>query len=682
MGNPIEDNIRTKCLYGITNLTFYVVLLFCFLVTYPNVGSAGIQFREVTTDAGIHHAGTSFGASWGDFNGDGWPDLWVGNHNSKPSLYLNRQDGGFENIIDQVWSGDPKADTHGAAWADFDNDGDQDLVELVDVIENEDGTFTLSCGKNHLFINESGKLQERAADFGLDHEGQARTPVWFDANRDGLLDLLVVNTRGSGYPTSKVFLQNKDHRFVVANEALAFRDAPWERRERIWGRIENLTNLTFKRVPCFNAKRHLESAQLAELSSDEYTNLVFFSTPTRVYKINATPFDDITNNVGLPDLSRIKDVAVADFNGDMKLDMFAAEGAWLPSDVIRTSPSEIVGTINWAGRHPPKSVSFQAEGDIHFQIYPTWLHLAKVYIGSTGRHPTSRSFMLSPRDPEVHGPMGVEGAEFDGVSITYDPDLRTWTIRNFQRTIFVDFIAKATQTISEYQTTGFNPFKVDGKGVLFLRQENGFMRKALAGKAGEDSACISVVAGDFDNDMDMDLYLTCKGPVMNLPNRLMENDGKGDFHLVPGAGGSGGSELGRSDVVVSADYDRDGFLDLFITNGADPTSPFVAEGPHQLFRNQGNGNHWLEIDLKGVVSNRDGIGSRIELEAGGVIQLREQTGGMHRIAQNHQRIHFGLGSHSLVNRITVKWPSGIIQNLNHIKADQILHVTESSGGTK
>ncbi|MCC6208847.1 MAG: VCBS repeat-containing protein, partial [Gammaproteobacteria bacterium] len=111
---------------------------------------AAIQFEDVSQQAGIDHAGQSYGASWGDFNGDGWPDLWVGNHDSKPTLYLNTRDGSFENIIDRVWAANPHADTHGAAWADFDNDGDQDLVEVVGALQNIDGTFCFGCGLNHL----------------------------------------------------------------------------------------------------------------------------------------------------------------------------------------------------------------------------------------------------------------------------------------------------------------------------------------------------------------------------------------------------------------------------------------------------------------------------------------------------------------------------------------------------
>jgi hypothetical protein len=58
----------------------------------------------------------------------------------------------------------------------------------------------------------------------------------------------------------------------------------------------------------------------------------------------------------------------------------------------------------------------------------------------------------------------------------------------------------------------------------------------------------------------------------------------------------------------------------------------------------GNRNHWLEVDLVGTASNRDGIGARLIATVGGIQQLREQNGGMHAKSQNHARIHFGCGS--------------------------------------
>jgi hypothetical protein len=243
---------------------------------------------------------------------------------------------------------------------------------------------------------------------------------------------------------------------------------------------------------------------------------------------------------------------------------------------------------------------------------------------------------------------------------------------------FVDVIVRSQTPIDQVQTLGFEPFREEGVDTLLVRRGDRFSVQSLSGEVGAPTACHSVAAGDFDNDMDVDLYLVCTGPVENIPNRLYENYGKGHFRLVPEAGGAAGSKLGRGDVVAVADYDRDGFLDLFVTNGADPSSPFVDEGPYQLFRNQGNGNHWVQIDLQGTVSNRDGIGASVIVEAGGVVQRRGQGGGMHRFTQDHQRIHFGLGKHQSVDRLTIRWPSGSVQQLQNIAADQILTVRETT----
>ncbi len=76
------------------------------------------------------------------------------------------------------------------------------------------------------------------------------------------------------------------------------------------------------------------------------------------------------------------------------------------------------------------------------------------------------------------------------------------------------------------------------------------------------------------------------------------------------------------------------------------------------------------------MSNRDGIGSEIELEAGGMTQMRSQGGGMHSFSQNHKRIHFGLGQNTKVDRITIRWPSGVVQELREIAVDQILQIIE------
>jgi ASPIC and UnbV/FG-GAP-like repeat len=244
----------------------------------------------------------------------------------------------------------------------------------------------------------------------------------------------------------------------------------------------------------------------------------------------------------------------------------------------------------------------------------------------------------------------------------------------------INFVARSTQPIEHVQVEGFQPTRGELPNVLLLQRGGKFVNHTRSGEVASLTACHSAVAGDFDNDMDLDLYLVCAGAVENLPDLLYENDGTGNFRLVPHAGGASGSVQGRGDAVVTADYDCDGFLDLFVTNGAG-LEPF-ANGPHQLFRNRGNGHHWLEIDLEGVISNRDAIGASVELEAGGVVQRREQRGGMHGYAQNHQRLHFGLAGNTKVSWLKVRWPSGRMQRITDIQADQILRIREPADAHK
>ena len=205
---------------------------------------AGITFKEVTQEAGIAHSGTTYGASWGDFNGDGWPDLWVGNHDTMPSLYINNRNGTFTNIIKQVWNGDPRADKHGAAWADFDNDGDQDLIEAVDAAYVGESLIP-ATGQNLLLLNQDGKFEEVAKRFGLDIRGEARSPLWLDADRDGKLDVLVMAHRRRK-DQSSILLRQTANGFEEFNKASGFRDAEVSRSEYLHDLLSNIFHLRFR----------------------------------------------------------------------------------------------------------------------------------------------------------------------------------------------------------------------------------------------------------------------------------------------------------------------------------------------------------------------------------------------------------------------------------------------------
>ena len=399
-------------------------------------------------------------------------------------------------------------------------------------------------------------------------------------------------------------------------------------------------------------------AQLTDFTGDGIVDLFAYMNPMRVYSTKNTPFDEITNAIDLPRFGAVQDVAIEDFNGDGRVDMFLVR-SFLTADVAQVSPLKILGEVKGSSAKNPNEVQFRSTGDVTFAIHMPWRDptdpqrdAPPVWPGLMEPIPADgKPFTLSPDDPSVQQGVPLPGRS---VAVNYDPDTQVWKMR-FSYPV-INFVVTADEPIDQIKTIGFKISKGELTDALLLNGKKGLAADPGAGVSAQPTICGSVAAGDFDNDMDIDLYLVCREPVQNIANVLYENDGNGHFTVIPDAGGAAGSKDGRGEGVSMCDYDRDGFLDLFVTNGIG--NPPFSIGPHQLFKNTGNGNHWLEIDLKGTVSNRDGVGAIVELEAGGKKQLRVQHGGIHSFSQNFKRIHFGLGANTVADKLTIRWPSG------------------------
>jgi len=103
--------------------------------------------------------------------------------------------------------------------------------------------------------------------------------------------------------------------------------------------------------------------------------------------------------------------------------------------------------------------------------------------------------------------------------------------------------------------------------------------------------------------------------------------------------------------------------------------PVYTGGPKQLFHNSGNTNHWIEFDLVGTTSNRDGIGSKVYVSSGGITQYREQNGGYHRWSQNFSRVHVGLARNTQAD-VTVVWPNGVSKTYSALAANRIYQLKQ------
>lgn len=175
---------------------------------------------------------------------------------------------------------------------------------------------------------------------------------------------------------------------------------------------------------------------------------------------------------------------------------------------------------------------------------------------------------------------------------------------------------------------------------------------------------------DYDNDGDADIFKT-NGELKHLygqEDQLFENIENGKFKDVSVERGEYFREeyVGRGACL--GDYDNDGDIDIYIVN---------LNSPGMFLRNnKGNQNNWLTLNLVGNQSNRDGIGSRIKLMAGGKVQTAQKKSTSGYLSQNDSRVHFGLMKNAVVEKIEIKWPSGKFHVLENIKANQILTVKE------
>jgi len=190
---------------------------------------------------------------------------------------------------------------------------------------------------------------------------------------------------------------------------------------------------------------------------------------------------------------------------------------------------------------------------------------------------------------------------------------------------------------------------------------------------------------DFDNDGDRDIFVACGHLEDNVElydntatsvaqNTLLMNTGNGKFVDVSDQSGDGMKIKLRSRAAGFDDLDNDGDVDVVILNS--------RRGPTILRNDSHNANHWIQVRLRGVKTNRDGVGARVKVVAGDLVQIDEVHSG--RSYQSHygMRLHFGLGKRKRVDRIEVRWIGGGVDVFEDIAADQFLTLVEGSSKTR
>jgi hypothetical protein len=221
--------------------------------------------------------------------------------------------------------------------------------------------------------------------------------------------------------------------------------------------------------------------------------------------------------------------------------------------------------------------------------------------------------------------------------------------------------------------------------TLFQNRGNGLFDDVTAlTRAGEGTLRYvkwGVGVVDFDNDGNRDIFIACghlhdnvhlfdNTTLYECPSILLRNTGaKNGLKFVNVSAESGdGLKVKRSARGAAFDdLDNDGDIDVVILNS--------RRGP-TLLRNDSTGSRWLQLQLVGSKSNRDGIGARVAVVAGDLTSADEVRSGRGYQSDYGRRLHFGLGKREKVDRVEVHWPSGRKQVINTPAVDRLLSIQE------
>ncbi len=399
-------------------------------------------------------------------------------------------------------------------------------------------------------------------------------------------------------------------------------------------------------------------------------------------------FTDVTAKAGLdrsvdPQYGPLWSVAAAwvDVNNDGLLDLF------------------VVNYVQWNYEHEPRcshdSVSEYCS-PAHFKGLPNQLFLNK---GSGVFQDVSEAWGIRPHVGKGMG-AGVADYDLDGrpdLFITNDAQYN-FLFHNlgskFEETAFPAGAALVEDgNLISGMGLDFRDFDNDGYpdlAYVALGNQTFPLLKNMAGREFKEITAESgmraqslPMAGfgaalyDFDNDGWKDIFVT-RGDVLSLslpgvsvnqPNSVFRNPGlRGKWQALTAEAGFAAGEPARHRGCAFGDLDGDGRIDAVTT----------ALGKNaEIWMNRAEGKgHWLDIALEGTKSNRDGIGARIKLISPAGEQFNHMTTSVGYASSSAGPVHFGLGPDTQADSIEIRWPSGIVQNLENVKGDRVLTVKE------
>ncbi len=513
-----------------------------------------------------------------------------------------------------------EANGTGVAFVDYDNDGKLDLFMVNG--SSLEGYDNGKAPTNHLYRNTGARgFEDVTKKSGLARSGWGSGVCAGDVDNDGYLDLYVT------YWGPNVLYRNRGD-----------------------GTFEDVTSRSGTAGP---AKEW--SSGCTFLDYDRDGNLDLMVTSYQVFDPVAAPLPGKSSNCewkGMPVFCGPRGLPYG------SVTLYRNRGGFSFEEVTGSSG---VGSIKGFYAFTPVAADFNGDGwtDIYIACDSTPSILFRNNRNGTFTDIGAETGVAFSEHGFEQGGMGVGVGDFDNdgrldlVKTNFAGDYPN-LYRNTGEGIFEDVVVRAGLAV--------NPQYV-GWGVAFADLDNDGMSDILQ------------VNGHVYPELDSGTRKTQES--YRNPRLVYRNLGDGRFEDVSAQAGAAIADRKSSRGAAFGDFDNDGDIDVLVMNmGAAPS----------LLRNElaasSGSRRWIQLRLEGSKSNRSAIGAIVRIEAAGQIQTRTVLSQSSYVSQNDLRLHFGLGRATRIDRMTVRWPSGLVEEFPGAPADTFLLLVEGSGAAK
>jgi hypothetical protein len=257
-------------------------------------------------------------------------------------------------------------------------------------------------------------------------------------------------------------------------------------------------------------------------------------------------------------------------------------------------------------------------------------------------------------DGRTYAGMGIDFADFNNDEL---PDLIVTDLANQMYALYQNSGDGLFNYVTVPSGIGQITLTHSGWGVRFLDYDNDGWKDLLIAQG---------------HDLDT-IQLTSPNLRYREPMLLARNNGKG-FINVSAESGDVFKQSWAARGMAVGDFDNDGRIDAVVTTN---------DGPAYILHNETqSANHWITLHLVGHKSNRDALGAEVKIITNSGSQLATVTTAGSYLSSSDKRVHFGLGIDTSIREVQIRWPSGMLQKLTDVRADQILKVDEPVQNTK